>query len=364
MQNEIAGQLLDGRGRLKSYEQFRRDVAPLTGKYCDRRLNTEYNPAVILAHRAADWKHFEAEKDVYPNLRWMPTTSATPDPVHASFWSQKLTLPVDDPFWGRHHPGERWGCKCTCEQTDEPVNDLGGTVADYRDTASKGLHGNPAETGQLFSKDHPYYMHCYQGANRAVENMDFSVNGRSQIKVLDGKSIELTRKVVDTEDDIRLNKKFETGVAFNRNGKIVVDKRGKATSVSFTENEIKKMKDTILTHNHPRGWGYKETDMQRIGNSFSQADLRLAIYADVAEIRAVTPNYTFSLKRPEKGWDISVEKLDEIYEKLYKKQYNENVQLINLGYISAKQASATHHHRLNRELAKQLGWKYEKKRTK
>lgn len=157
MQNEIAGQLLDGRGRLKSYEQFRRDVAPLTGKYCDRWLNTEYNTAVIRAHRAADWKHFEAEKDVYPNLRWMPTTSAEPDPVHESFWSRKLTLPVDDPFWGHHHPGERWGCKCTCEQTDEPVNDLGGTVADYRDTASKGLHGNPAETGQLFSDDHPYY---------------------------------------------------------------------------------------------------------------------------------------------------------------------------------------------------------------
>lgn len=172
MQNEIAGQLLDGRGRLKSYDQFRRDVAPLTGKYCDRWLNIEFNTAVIRAHRAADRKHFEAEKDVYPNLRWMPTTSATPDPVHASFWSQKLTLPVDDPFWGHHHPGERWGCKCTCEQTDEPVNDLGGTVADYRDTASKGLHGNPAETGQLFSDDHPYYPKNCSGCpfNKGLKN--------------------------------------------------------------------------------------------------------------------------------------------------------------------------------------------------
>lgn len=106
--------------------------------------------------RAADWKHFEAEKDVYPNLRWMPTTSANPDPVHARFWTQKLTLPVDDPFWDHHHPGERWGCKCTCEQTDEPVNDLGVTE-DKTETASRGLKGNPGVTGKLFSEDHPYF---------------------------------------------------------------------------------------------------------------------------------------------------------------------------------------------------------------
>lgn len=132
-------------------------MAPLTGKYCDQWLNTEYNTAVIRAHRAADWKHFETEIDVYPNLRWAQTTSAVPDKVHQFFWSQKLTLPVNDTFWQRHHPGERWGCKCTCEQTDEPVNDLGGLAAKYEDTASKGLHGNPAQTGQLFSEDHPYY---------------------------------------------------------------------------------------------------------------------------------------------------------------------------------------------------------------
>ena len=99
MQNAIARQMTDDKGQLKSFHQFRKDVEPLTGKYCDQWLNTEYNTAIIRAHRAADWKHFEAEKDVYPNLRWMPTTSANPDPVHARFWTQKLTLPVDDPFW-------------------------------------------------------------------------------------------------------------------------------------------------------------------------------------------------------------------------------------------------------------------------
>lgn len=171
MQNDIAAQLIDADGQLKSWDKFSRDVAPLTGKYCKTWLNTEYNTAVIRAHRAADWKHFEAEKDIYPNLRWMPTTSVTPDPVHEEFWRKKLTLPVDHPFWGKHHPGERWGCKCTCEQTDEPVNDLGLSEAP-KDTASKGLKGNPGETGQLFSEDHPYYPKNCGGCpfNKRVKN--------------------------------------------------------------------------------------------------------------------------------------------------------------------------------------------------
>lgn len=173
MQNEIAGHLLDGDGRLKSYEQFRRDVAPLTGKYCGQWLNTEYNTAVIRAHRAADWKHFEGEKDIYPRLKWLKTTSATPDPIHRRFWEQNLVLDVEAPFWRDHQPGERWGCKCSCEQTDEPANDpFGVSGGNGVRTSSKGLAGNPAETGKLFSEDHPYYPESCSACpfNRGVKN--------------------------------------------------------------------------------------------------------------------------------------------------------------------------------------------------
>ncbi len=69
------------------------------------------------------------------------------------------------------------------------MTDLGGTVADYRDTASKGLHGNPAETGQLFSDDHPYYTQACSGADRAVESLL--------------KEKELTREIDHVKENIR-----------------------------------------------------------------------------------------------------------------------------------------------------------------
>lgn len=156
MQNDIARQMLDAKGHLKSFEQFARDVAPITGKYTKTWLRTEYDTAVTRAHRAADWQHFEKEKAIYPRLRWMPTTSAAPDPLHTTFWSQGLTLAVDDPFWSHHHPGDRWGCKCSLESTVEPENDGPITNGPAYEN-SKGLSGNPGKSGKLFSEDHPYF---------------------------------------------------------------------------------------------------------------------------------------------------------------------------------------------------------------
>lgn len=127
---------------------------------------------------------------------------------------------------------------------------------------------------------------------------------KNQISVLDGRNTVLSRKVIKIEEEIRMNKSFETAVLVNSDGDILIDKRGKSTSVEFTQNECLMMKNGILTHNHPLGWRYNENELGRIGNSFSKADLSMAIAHDLAEIRAVTPLYTFSMKRPDKGWGI------------------------------------------------------------
>ena len=77
-QNDIARQLIDPEtGQLKSFDRWKRDIQGMTDHYNGSWLETEYNTAVIRAHQAADWKHFEEERDVFPNLQWMPTTSAS-----------------------------------------------------------------------------------------------------------------------------------------------------------------------------------------------------------------------------------------------------------------------------------------------
>lgn len=151
---EMAAKLVDGDGNLKPFSKWAKDVASITSHQVGSWLRTEYDTAVIRAHAAADWREFERNKDVMPNLRWMPTTSPEPDSAHRRYWEAKLTLPVDDPFWNAHHPGDRWNCKCSLEATDEPVN----RPADLEPAPpQRGLENNPGKDGEIFNDTHPYF---------------------------------------------------------------------------------------------------------------------------------------------------------------------------------------------------------------
>ena len=165
MGKRMAALLTDDSGQLKPFHKWRDEVMPIASHYVGPWLRTEYNTAVNRAHDAADWKQFERNSDIMPNLRWMPTTSAEPDREHRIFWKMKLTRPIDDPFWNKHRPGDHWNCKCTLEQTDEPVTDIPAGADD--ETPQPGLKGNPAKTGQIFDRSHPYFPKSCKGCTFA-----------------------------------------------------------------------------------------------------------------------------------------------------------------------------------------------------
>lgn len=164
LQNDMARLLLDSNGRLKPFEQWQREVLPIASHQCGAWLRTEYDTAVLRAHLAADWRQFEREKDVLPNLRWVPSTSIHPGADHRIFWN--TVRPIDDPFWDEHRPGDRWNCKCGLTSTDDPVTPV--PESDPKDKPQPGLENNPGKDGKLFSDKHPYIAHAYPGAEEAV----------------------------------------------------------------------------------------------------------------------------------------------------------------------------------------------------
>lgn len=156
MSERMAARLLNPDGTLKPFRQWADDVKSISSHYVGAWLRTEYDTALIRAHNAADWQQFIRDADVMPNLRWMPTTSPTPESSHRAFWERKLTLPVSDPFWDEHHPGDRWNCKCSLEQTDDPPTPE--LKAEFAGEAPQpGLTNNPGKDGHTFSQDHPYF---------------------------------------------------------------------------------------------------------------------------------------------------------------------------------------------------------------
>ena len=127
------------------------------------------------------------------------------------------------------------------------------------------------------------------------------------------------------------------------------------------------MKNTVMTHNHPSGWDYPDNSVRRIGNSFSRDDLLLAVRYDLSEIRAVTPLYTFVMRRPEKGWGVPIDRFLEVYKEvdgLIRREGDAYVRQMGYSEESCNRASIVHFHKLNRELSKRLGWHYSKRRER
>lgn len=165
-QNDMAARLLDSNGNLKPFEQWAKEVMPIASHQCGAWLKTEYNTAVLRARQAANWQQFLQEKDVFPNLKWLPSTSPHPGADHKPFWN--TILPIDHPFWDQHRPGDRWNCKCDLTSTDAPTTpEPKAPVPDGSPSGNnpqRGLKGNPGKTKAIFSDDHPYFpkdcRHC------------------------------------------------------------------------------------------------------------------------------------------------------------------------------------------------------------
>lgn len=174
MGKSMASKLLDDNGNLKPFDKWMKDISSISSHHVGSWLKTEYNTAVLRAHNAADWRSFIENKDIMPNLRWMPTTSPDAEAVHRGYWEKKLTLPVEHPFWNKHHPGDRWNCKCSLESTDDPASP--DDVLDDLpiEPAQRGLENNPGKDGKMFNDTHPYFpKNCNQCSfykNRGFKN--------------------------------------------------------------------------------------------------------------------------------------------------------------------------------------------------
>lgn len=156
LQSDVAGLLLDNDGNIKRFVDFKRDVTPIIGKYNGAWLRTEYATAVQRSRLATRWQQFVDEKDVFPNLEWVPSTALHPGEDHRLFWN--TIRPVNDSFWSHHRPGDRWNCQCDIRQTDLPPTDIPTIpIGDAKNSPAPGLDNNPGKDGVLFNDHHPYF---------------------------------------------------------------------------------------------------------------------------------------------------------------------------------------------------------------
>lgn len=198
---------------------------------------------------------------------------------------------------------------------------------------------------------------------------------RSDRQINAGHSRGLDVSLAKTEANIR-NLKTERIYAFDKNGKeIAHSSTGSISGTALPDGHS--YKDAVLTHNHP-GAKLSDNIAGRIGRSFSGMDIATTVMQNAAEMRAVTKNYTYSIKRPKNGWGISslkeAQKVSTEIRKKHNKYYDEYSSRARSEYyggrISADEAKSSFDradvggiNRALREVAKKYGWNYTRKRT-
>lgn len=261
MQNDIASQLYDEDGQLKPFDRWAKDVEPILDHHVGHWLRTEYNTAVTRAQQAADWKRFEENADIMPNLTWIPSTSSQPGADHKIYWG--VTLPIDHPFWNSHRPGDRWGCKCSLENTDDEPTAVPDDPNPKQNRPADGLDNNPGKDGKLFGDSHPYIKNASKQAKKAVEKyMSEKVDLAKPFKV-EVKNISERRKNIRHEASVlkgktAFNKQFGKDIAIT--GRCIKEWLNQPHKHYAAKNEILLDIRSILAKSRYMGYGKDKHD--------------------------------------------------------------------------------------------------------
>lgn len=140
---ELQGFLVED-GHVLPWSEFKNKAYQVSGDYNGRFLETEYHQTVATANMASKFQDFQANKELYPNLKFVTVNDSRVRPEHKAF--DGVVKPIDDAFWSSHLPPLDWGCRCDVEQTDEEPTEAPPANESQKNT----FKNNASQTGKIF----------------------------------------------------------------------------------------------------------------------------------------------------------------------------------------------------------------------
>ncbi|WP_455971964.1 phage head morphogenesis protein [Bacteroides congonensis] len=151
----ITDALRDGDGNLRTFQDFKEQVAVINNKFNVTWLQTEYDTCIATATQSARWQEFKAQQSLFPYLRYQTAGDDSVRNEHRLL--DGITKRVDDPFWHTYYPPNGWNCRCEAIQVpDDDVEETPGTSYSTP-PVDPMFRTNCGETGLIFPKAHPYY---------------------------------------------------------------------------------------------------------------------------------------------------------------------------------------------------------------
>ena len=160
-------------------------------------------------------------------------------------------------------------------------------------------------------------------------------------------SKEAKKELLKSEQTIS-ERDYETMEIYDSKGKFLSSKRGKVDSVSISPLDYFKLKNAVVTHNHPSA------------GSFSFTDLKFLKRMPISELRVSTINGSYYIRKP-KEWPEEIkssEKMKEIYEQIKKDLRKKYQKMYNEGKITKVERHVMFKDEVNKTFAERYGIDY------
>jgi Phage Mu protein F like protein len=152
-------------GKIVPWNQFKKTADALNIDYNRSWLKTEYNHTVAVANMADKWQEFEADKDLYPNLKFVTVSDGRVREAHKIL--DGTILPINHEFWKTHTVPLDWGCRCNIEQTDEEPSKV---IPSYK--VKEEFQNNAFYSGEVFNNSAYEKGLTTQERKEAKENLN------------------------------------------------------------------------------------------------------------------------------------------------------------------------------------------------
>jgi SPP1 gp7 family putative phage head morphogenesis protein len=202
--------LVDQEGKLRPFNEFSQLAKKEDISFNKNYLQAEYQTARTAAQMAEKWERLQADKDLFPNLKFRTVGDDRVRDEHERL--NGIIKPIDDAFWSRYYPPLDWRCRCdvvaTAEDADENLPD---------DLPPIKFKGNVGKDKEIFTAKGSFFRLVNTDEN-AVRNLELS-------KVLAPFDESLTYKNKRTGKTVKVSL-FKDDKDFNDNyerAKIIVD---------------------------------------------------------------------------------------------------------------------------------------------
>lgn len=174
MTKEISGLLVDENGKVRSSREFNKIARETYDNWNDNWGRTEYNTAIASADSAAKWREIEKQKDVLPYLQYDAVIDKNTSDICRPL--DGIVAPVDDKIWGKIAVPNHFNCRCVLKQvTGGETKNNEKTVKVVEGMMQPMFINNVGQSGQVFTKDHPYFDVAKEYKEYAKKNFNLPI---------------------------------------------------------------------------------------------------------------------------------------------------------------------------------------------